>query len=174
LKLFKLFSSQPGKVLSSGHAVSYLQEKEVIETQWLNGLSMWRVRFARHYGKNLPSTPYAACEDLIFSYPLSKVGTLLYVPEARAAFQSHEKSKFDSIEVLRAASLWRYYFVTHNNELSFKWFYFSQIPRSIFAIRKTKDGKTRLFFGLITLNLKILYNYIRKGSPVILLNELRN
>jgi len=54
LKLLKLSSSQPGRVLESGHATSYLQETSVTETQWLNGASMWKLEHAKNYGIDLP------------------------------------------------------------------------------------------------------------------------
>jgi len=172
LEVLKLTSRHPGRVLSSGHAVSYLQENKVLETQWLNGASMWKTAHARSYGLNLPSTPYAACEDLIFSYPLSKLGRLLYAPQAIINFQDNETSNFDSFEVLRAASLWRYYFVTSHKELSFKRFMWSQIFRSIYAINREKDEKKRLFILLLILNLRIIKSKMQRVPPATLLNEL--
>lgn len=174
LKLFMLSSSFPGKVHSSGHAASYLQEQRVIETQWLNGASIWRMEHARNYGKDLPSTPYAACEDLIFSYPLSKKGTLVYIPDAKVNFQDSEMSQFDSFEVLRAASLWRYFFVNSHGELSFTRFFLSQVVRAIYAIKQSKKSKVKLSIELIKLNLKIMKSYLTKIPPHDLLNELKN
>ena len=42
-RLLKLYSNQPGKVLSSGHASSYLQSDSIIETQWINGASIRKI-----------------------------------------------------------------------------------------------------------------------------------
>ena len=174
LELSKLSSSRPGEVLRSGHATSYLQETIVIETQWLNGASMWRVEHAKNYGRDLPSTPYAACEDLIFSYPLSKQGTLIYVPQAKLNFQDNQLSDFDSLEVLRAASFWRYYFVAKNKELSFRWFFLSQFVRSLYAIKKANSKRLSLSLDLLRLNVKLVRNYLKDVSPNVLLNELKN
>jgi glycosyltransferase involved in cell wall biosynthesis len=174
LELFKLSSSYPGKVLRSGHATSYLQETSVIETQWLNGASMWRIAHVKNYGIDLPSTPYAACEDLIFSYPLSKQGTLIYVPESKLRFQESQLSDFDSLEVLRAASYWRYYFISIHRELSFVWFSLSQIARFVYAIKKAKVKRLRLALELFRLSVTLVRSHFAGVSPNVLLNELKH
>ena len=171
-RIFKLSSNLPGKVLISGHATSYLQSKNVIETQWLNGASIWRTRHVWHYGDGLPSTNYAACEDLIFSYPLSKIGTLIYVPNAKLIFQSEDFSKLDSMEVFKAASFWRHYFVSCHKELSICWFFISQIARTLFLIQKSEDKGVRFFRELIHLNLKLLTSCITGRYSPSLLNQL--
>jgi len=174
LKLLKLSSSQPGRVLESGHATSYLQETSVTETQWLNGASMWKLEHAKNYGIDLPSTPYAACEDLIFSYPLSKQGTLIYVPESKLRFQESQLSDFDSFEVLRAASYWRYYFISKNQGLSFRWFFLSQIIRSLYAIKKAKVKRLGFLLDLLRLHINLMRSHFAGVSPNILLNELNH
>jgi hypothetical protein len=159
-------------VHSNGHAASYLQEQSIIETQWLNGASIWRMEHAKNYGKDLPSTPYAACEDLIFSYPLSKKGTLVYIPDAKVNFQDSEMSQFDSFEVLRAASLWRFYFVSTNKELSLGYFFLSQLMRTIYAMRYSKDPKLVLSLKLIELNWLMVKTAIMGAPPEELLKGL--
>jgi glycosyltransferase involved in cell wall biosynthesis len=173
-RLFKLSSNMPGKVLSSGHASSYLQSDSTIETQWLNGASMWRAEDARSYGLNLPSTPYAACEDLIFSFPLSKKGTLLFTPEPKVFYQDTELSQFDSFRVIEAASLWRFYFVSMHKELSLGYFFLSQLMRSIYAMIYSKDAKSTLLLELIKLNWAMVKTVIIGGSPKELLNRLNH
>lgn len=137
-ELFGVVSKPIGCVLSSGHAVSYLQSEITIETEWLNGASMWRVDLLELYGRDLPSTKYAACEDLIFSYPLRKFGLLLYVPNATMHFQDIEKTDFNDIGVLKYASYWRYFFVKQNVELSLFKFAISEFGRTLFAFRDSK------------------------------------
>jgi GT2 family glycosyltransferase len=174
LEFFKLSSSRPGEVLSSGYATSYLQETSVVETQWLNGASIWRTKYARNYGMNIPSTPYAACEDLIFSYPLSKRGTLIYVPEARAMFQDNELSKFNSFRVMEAAALWRFYFVSKHKELSLGFFFLSHLIRTLYAMLNPQDPKLMLLNNLMALNWKLFQAIITKRDPRELLSELRH
>lgn len=149
-KSLQLWSEDPGRVLKSGHATSYLDSKSVVSTQWLNGASIWKSELVGQYGKGLPSTPYAACEDLIFSYPNSKIGTLIFIPNAKVNFQSLELSPYDNFEVIKAASYWRYFFVLQHQELSIRWFFFSQVVRSIFALLRTKESKIRLMKDLFS------------------------
>jgi len=172
-RLFRLSSNELGKVLRSGHANSYLQSGCVIETQWLNGAAIWRTEHARNYGKDLPSTLYAACEDLIFSYPLSKKGTLIYVPEAKVNFQETELSDVDSFRVIEAASLWRFYFVSKYKELSLNYFFLSQVIRIIYAVVNSDELSFSLFGKLIKLNWKMLKCKFTGRSPEVLLSELK-
>jgi glycosyltransferase involved in cell wall biosynthesis len=172
-RLFKLSSNLPGKVLSSGHASSYLQSDSIIETQWLNGASIWKVERAKDYGRDLPSTPYAACEDLIFSYPLSKQGTLIYVPSAKVDFQDTEVSNLDSLEIFKAASIWRLFFITKNKELSFSWFFLTQILRSFYVLKKGESRRLSLSLELFKLNVELTRNHLKGVSPNVLLNQLQ-
>jgi glycosyltransferase involved in cell wall biosynthesis len=171
-QLLKLSSNKPGKVLSSGHASSYLQEKSVTETEWLNGASIWRTERARDYGIGLPSTPYAACEDLIFSYPNSKIGTLIYVPKAKVDFQESELSQLDSFPVMESAALWRFYFINEHKEMSFGWFFLAQIIRAFFAVSRSRDDKLKLIKKLFGLNLKLLKAQLTAIQPKSLLERL--
>ncbi len=172
-RLFKLSSNLPGKVLSSGHASSYLQSDSIIETQWLNGASIWKVECAKNYGSDLPSTPYAACEDVIFSYPLSKQGTLIYIPSAKVDFQDTELSNLDSLEVFRAASIWRLFFITKHKELSFSWFFLTQVLRSFYVLKKGKSKRLSLSLELFRLNAELIRNHLKGVSPNVLLNQLQ-
>jgi glycosyltransferase involved in cell wall biosynthesis len=171
-RVLQIASGEPGTVLKSGHAVSYSQAKTVIETQWLNGASMWHVSVLETYGLGLPSTPYAACEDLIFSYPLGKRGKMIYCPEAHLSFQDGELSNFDSATVFEAATFWRYYLVKNNPELSIWRFQISQIGRIIFALLNTENGKRKLGMKLIKAQAQMYMSILRRESPVDLLNRL--
>jgi GT2 family glycosyltransferase len=172
--LFGIKTNPPGRVFKNGHASSYLQEKEVIETQWLNGASLWKSECLDTYGNGFTSTRYAACEDLIFSYPLSKLGKLIYAPNAKLHFQESELSNFDSIGVMEAAAYWRFYFVSTNKELSRWSFAFSQIGRALFAIIKTKEHKFQFILGMIRIEISIVSSILKKKDSKDLLNRLVN
>lgn len=173
-RFFGIRTNPPGRVFKNGHASSYLQEKEIAETQWLNGASLWRSDYLYSYGKGLPSPSYAACEDLIFSYPLSKVGKLIYAPNAKLQFQERELSNFDSPEVMEAAAFWRLYFVSRHDELS-KWFFaFTQIGRAVFAIFRTKKNKLHMIQKMIRIEVKIIQAIRKQKNPNNLLNQLIN
>lgn len=172
--IFGIKSNPSGRVFKNGHASSYLEQKKVVQTQWLNGASLWKTEFLGTYGKEIPSTSYAACEDLIFSYPLGKIGKLLYAPNAKLQFQESELSDFDSFNVIEAAAYWRFYFVSMNKELS-KWsFAFSQIGRAFFAIIRTKKQKLKFILGMIKIEINIVSSILMKKDPKHLLNQLVN
>lgn len=173
-RLFLLDSKKPGRVLASGHASSYLQQTETTRTEWLNGVSMWRIGFARDYGMNMISTPYAACEDLIFSYPLSKIGTLLFIPSANVEFQEGELSDFNSWKIFRSASIWRYYFVCKNKELSKAAFFWSQIFRTLYFISHSKENKIKVSLLAAKLNFRIATNALSCRDPLLTINWLSN
>lgn len=160
-----------GRVLKSGHATSYLQSDKTIQTEWLNGASMWRTELLSHYGHGLPSTKYAACEDLIFSFPLNKYGKLIYVPESKLSFQDNEFTDFDSHEVIKAATFWRYYFVKTNPRLSVFKFLISQVGRVSYATVRKKSKRTVFLFKMLEIHAHLLSNLIRKRSPLELLVE---
>lgn len=170
--IFGIASTPLGKVLVSGHAVSYMQSNKTIETEWLNGASMWRTQLLKLYGKGLPSTKYAACEDLVFSYPLRKLGKLIYVPEAKIYFQDEEKTDFDNVEVLKYASYWRYYFVNQHNELSKFEFAKSEIGRTLFAALNTKPKDLVQYFRLFYHIMKVLLFILFRRNPIRVLESM--
>lgn len=169
--LLGLSAKPQGKVLKSGHATSYLQSENTIQTEWLNGASMWRTELLSHYGQGLPSTKYAACEDLIFSFPLNKYGKLIYVPDSRLSFQDHEFTDFDSFEVIKAATFWRYYFVKTNPRLSVRAFLISQIGRVFYATVRKQHKRTVFILKMLQIHWHLLLNIVRRRNPLELLVE---
>jgi GT2 family glycosyltransferase len=169
--LFGIHTNSPGKVLRNGHATSYLQMEEVTNTEWLNGASMWQKSVLKSYGQDVPSTKYAACEDLIFSYPLHKIGQLIYVPQAKLAFQDYELSDFDGLTVFESASYWRYYFVCQNGLSRFAFFY-SQFGRILFAVAQKRNGRVSTFLKLIRMQFPLLRSCIERKPSELLLEEL--
>ena len=171
-KLFRIDSNRPGCVEKNGHANSYLHEETVIETQWLNGASMWRTSCIYTYGEGIPSTRYAACEDLIFSYPIGKLGKLLYVPTAKLSFQDLEFSDYDGMDVMKAAAYWRFYFVSSYPEFS-KWnFLFTQIGRSAFSTFNSKEMKRKKLTALFQIVIEIAFAILIREDPKKLLTKL--
>lgn len=173
-RLFLLDSSKPGRVLASGHASSYLQQNQITSTEWLNGVSMWQISFARDYGKDVISTQYAACEDLIFSYPLSKIGELIFAPNANVEFQGSELSDFNSWNVFQSASIWRYYFVCKNKDLSKAAYFWSQFFRTIYLMTQTKENKLRLCVLSGKLYFRLALNALLRKDPRLIINWLSN
>lgn len=135
-RVLGLDGKSPGRVLSSGHATSYLDALDDLQTNWLNGVSMWRLDKAKKYGVGVPSARYAACEDLIFSYPMSKQGKTVFSSKAKVFFQDHDLTDFESVEVFRNAAYFRLYFVQVNADVSSSRFLIAQLARTIYASAK--------------------------------------
>jgi glycosyltransferase involved in cell wall biosynthesis len=143
--LFLLYKKKPGHVLSSGHATSYQESDQPAFTEWLNGVSMWRRESSVNYSLIDINPKYAACEDLIFSYPESKLGKLLFLPQSRVTYQDLETTNFENIQVIESAAFNRMFFVLSNSELS-KWkCAWSQVGRGLYAIAvKDENGSRNL------------------------------
>jgi len=94
--------------------------------------------------------------------------------KTKLRFQESQLSDFDSLEVSRAASYWRYYFISKIQGLSFRWFALSQIIRSLNAIREAKVKRLGLSLDLFRLNVKLVRSHFAGVSPNVLLNELKH
>ena len=147
-RLFFLNASAPGKVLESGHPVSYLSSKEIIETKWLNGISAWSSQSLPSYGSDYLEARYSAFEDVIFSYSQSKFGQLIYVPEIGVDFQPTMATNLSNPIVFESASYWRLKFILANNEFSKPKYLWSQIGRSIFFIASSKETPKKLAMSM--------------------------
>jgi glycosyltransferase involved in cell wall biosynthesis len=150
-RFFCLTNSEPGSVLPSGQGVSYLHSPEPIFTSWLNGASVWRIEAANDYLYSVPSSMYAACEDLVFSYQQSKKGKLVYVPSAEVEFQDAEPNDYNRDQAIKSAAAWRYFFVKSNPELSLTKLFISQVGRLVFIVVKNHKNLKALIAGFVTL-----------------------
>lgn len=142
-RLFGINNQPAGVVLSNGHATSYLEQQEPTETQWLNGASMWRVEAISNYGSHGISSKYAACEDLIFSYPIGKKYLLVYCPSAKIEFQKSEKTDFENPAIYVSALYWRYFFILKHKEFSIFRFNLAQLGRLIFGIVQNRGRRIK-------------------------------
>jgi len=133
-RLFCMGTEPRGRVLRSGYNTPAVGVAADIRSEWLiGGATGWRkdILLSRE-NEEIPSR-WAITEDLIFSYPLHKIGEQLYVcASARAAHIDDTPTETFSAGVFRgnAAVLWRYLFVTSHPELSqllFFWMIFGQI-----------------------------------------------
>jgi glycosyltransferase involved in cell wall biosynthesis len=118
LSILGLYSSKPGLVLKSGHAQNYQNSKSDIETEWLNGISIWRFDSLTKYGSGFPEINYAAYEDVIFSYKVSRVARLMFAFNVNVVNQGKEKNIPLTVTQFKAGSYMRYLFVSENENLS--------------------------------------------------------
>jgi glycosyltransferase involved in cell wall biosynthesis len=147
-----LDAKESGRVLKSGHGTNYLVSIDAIETQWLNGASMWRSPEVMAYSSAVPSSEYAACEDLFFSYHQHHQGILIFSPNAKIMYQEGEVTNPESPKVFVSAAYWRLAFVRRHSELSIFRFFVAQLLRTFFAINKTSHKRARIYlFSLLGL-----------------------
>lgn len=164
-RFFGINNQPAGQVLKNGHAISYLEQQSMTETSWLNGASMWRVEKISTYGSHGISSRYAACEDLIFSYPLGKESALLYCPNAKLDFQVVEKTNFENPAVYIAALYWRYFFILEHQEFSILKFNFTQLGRLLFGIKQNSGGRIKFFSKVFPPTLKVAIDSWHKREP---------
>ena len=163
-RAFLISDAKPGKVLKNGHASSYLESPSILGTEWLNGASMWRRIEIDEYGANLISTQYAACEDLIFSYPKNMHGDLIFVPSAKVDFQHKELTDFENFQVFKSAALWRLFFISTNQGFSRILFLYTQLGRLLYASFKTKDSRFTFFTKAMLFWLQLIYLSFAKAK----------
>lgn len=170
-RALRLSSGSPGRVMSSGQGVSYLENTKPIFTEWLNGASIWRIQSALDYTSLVPSSRYAACEDLVFSYKQSKKGKLLFAPEARVIFQQIEPNNYNSGQVIISATAWRYFFVKSNPELS-KWqLMYSQLGRLAYILLTQPWNQDAIRAGIWSVK-QLFISVSRDKEPMYLINKI--
>ena len=166
LSKFFLLSGEYGEIKRSGHACSYMLAKSIIKTQWLSGASAWRFDFASLYDSIHPFSKYAAYEDVIYSFGMSKLGDLRFIPDLKVEFQQEYPDDVPPLMAFVSAQYWRYYLVKSDKYFSVVQFFWSQIGRSLFYLISTKG----LYFGIVLkVNWKILKCEILRGNPSELL-----
>ena len=164
-RIFILSSATPGSVLKSGQAVSYLDETSCIRTEWLNGASIWQRDTAIAYRKLTSSSKYAAYEDVMFSYPQSKVGHLIFSPNSVLVFQESSATDFEAKDVYESAAYLRMSFVLNNSDLYPILCAWSQVGRSFFAAKQVGFFNLKYLYFLSQINLRLFLVAI-KMKPI--------
>ena len=110
-----------GRILRSGYNVPISPTPANIQVDWLcGGATVWRQDIVSTHHHSEIQAKWAICEDIIFSYPLSKTFKLYVCADARVLHEhvyDHNK-KVDHRFYGRAATLWRLHFVSSNPVLS--------------------------------------------------------
>ena len=151
LYLVKLYSSAPGDVTKSGHPQLYLNQNDVCEVKWLNGLSIWARKVTDQYFDVPFISDYAAYEDVIFSHEVNKKFQLLFAFDIFVQDQILENYRPLTSKQFTAGCYARYYFVDTNPDMSKSWLMIGQIIRNIdFILRSRNEGTylTRIFMTL--------------------------
>lgn len=173
LKIVRLHSDSPGAILKSGHVQKYLDSKVNIYTQWLNGLSVWRYDVVKNYNPEFSRIDYAAYEDVLFSYRISKQHKLLFVTDIYANSQTLEKFTSLSARQFKAAAYMRFLFVAENPELSKISMLFSQFFRTLDFIMSGDQGLSivdRTTYSL-RIFIDLTFSIFTRINPIQLLNK---
>lgn len=107
-----------GKVTSDGRNLDYTTSRLAITTEWLNGISMWNRSILYRYDFPYLDSKYSICEDLIFSYSVSRLGKIVFEPLCQFSFQLDAPKLVNSFDEFRANAYWRTFFVLSNSNLS--------------------------------------------------------
>jgi len=173
LKIVGLYSSTPGAILKSGHAEKYLGSTSTIYTQWLNGLSVWRYDQLKNYNPKFTRIDYAAYEDVLFSYRISKQHKLLFISDVHVYSQTLEKFTSLSTRQFKAAAYMRYLFVTENQELSKFLMLFAQIFRTLDFIISGDQSLSMLKRSTYSVRIYIdlIFSALIRVNPIQLLTK---
>jgi glycosyltransferase involved in cell wall biosynthesis len=170
----------PGTILRSGYNVAIFPASQDFKSQWLcGGATVWRQDILKKYANNSVSSKWAICEDIIFSYPISKKFPLYVCANAKVRHEhvyDHVKN-MKYVYYGRTAVLWRLYFVTCHSELSlafFLWMIFNQIiSRLFFGIVCFKMSDIQYAFGQIEGIVLGVVSVISGVSVLSLLDDYR-
>jgi hypothetical protein len=176
LKFFDLHSNIPGTVTKSGHAQSYLDSPVDLEVQWLNGISVWNSKVLTLYPAITTNTPYAAYEDVNFSYKVSKNFRLLFAQKIKVINQRMEGHTPLTINQFVYGGYLRYKFVFANIELS-KWrLLAAQLIRGLdFTFRSNESSKIIVRFkASLSLWVNLLILVIKNKNSEELLKAIES
>jgi hypothetical protein len=158
-RVLRLSSGTPGKVIRSGQGVSYLESSKPIYTEWLNGASMWKTESALDYTNFVPSSSYAACEDLVFA------------PDAKVLFQDTEPNDYNRSQAIISSTAWRYFFVKSNPELS-KWqLMYSQLGRLAYILVTQSWNQDAVRAGIWSVK-HLFVSVASDKEPMYLINKI--
>lgn len=159
-----------GKVLSSGRAIPYSNSKSEISVKWLNGLSAWRHSTINEFKHEAIENNYAAFEDVMFSYQVSKQHKLIFNPKLKVFEQENSKNSPADLEIYRTSWQHQLFFVLKFKDLSFSWFvvdfilsiffmFISLVKGNILIKNKIIREAIIFFFWLIRNRKRLLNDY---------------
>jgi len=116
-----------GTILPTGYNVPISPTSKNIKTQWLcGGATVWKKTILENHINTEVQSKWAICEDIIFSYPLSKKYPMYVCSKAQVRHEHvyDHNAKVDHRYYGRTATLWRLHFVELNKTLSKKLFFY--------------------------------------------------
>jgi len=176
LRPLGLYSNKSGSVLASGHVQNYQELLNDTDTQWLNGVSAWKFKTLKDYNTGFSKIDYAAYEDVIFSYKVSKSNRLFFASSVSVISQNIESYRPLTFTQFKAGAYMRYLFVKKNKELSVTMLLTAQLVRSIDFIKNGDPNISMLsrFIKSSFIWIDLLLDVITKKNPVNLLTKRYN
>lgn len=120
-ELLGLSAPEPGRVLRSGATTSNCSVPNDVRVQWLcGGATVWKLDVLREHPHREISGRWAIAEDLIFSYPIGRQCPLYVCAGARVVHEHVFDYATKSLPRFhgRTRTLWLFYFVEANRDLS--------------------------------------------------------
>ena len=176
----KFIKSFAGKVIESGRNLSYLREEKMIPTDWLNGLSIWTNKVLLEFKHVEMDNYYAAAEDLIFSYQVSKKYKLFFCPMIKVYEQNNDVVQSESAELMQISMQHKLFFVLNNENLKKSFYvidlFFEIIIRTCNLVKGNIKNRLQVIYVLLRLLVIIILNYWRlsenQNFKKKLLNEI--
>ena len=142
--IFNIFEKfgifKPGSVLLNGMCVQYSNLKKLTKVSWLKGgLSSYDLSKVKKiiYNRTFPKIKWSVCEDLIFSYYLSKKYKLLVCCSAKVQVLKKTVNNLDIKNEYYMGKLYSQnlkYFINLNKDLSLSLYAISSVGLSFFGI----------------------------------------
>ncbi len=172
--IFCLSTNPPGIVRFNGYNTSYIQERSVIYTSWLNSASIWRRDIAKSYDVPMENVAHALTEDLIFSHSVSKKWRLIYNPNAIINLQKKSEETFNNNQLRYEQLYHNLYFVLLNSEISKIGYFWSSLGRFIKSASLDTKNSSSVKSDLLDLIdvLKLLLT--NKSAKYVFENRIRN
>ena len=150
-KFFLSSDKNLGQVNKSGYNASYMSSREVIETQWLNGASIWKAELAKKYNVPFDKIRHAIGEDLFFSFQNLKYGKLFFSPSSKFIFQKYPEDHFQLTYFVLHTYI-QLFFVLTNKELSVLAFYWRFLGSTINAMINKDLRSLKFLTDMITIS----------------------
>lgn len=167
-KLFNTNSESVGRVLKSGNVSAWRKNLKYKKVQWLHGGCVsWNLEYCKDiFNRNYPLIEWSVAEDLLYSYRKSKKYDLIITNKVKISYlEKNILNKNLSNQFIRGflhAKIIKN-FVTHEEELSLFFYYYSMIFSSILGIFKTLIfldlNKLLMFLGRFLGSISRTYQY---------------
>ena len=161
-----------GKIQNSGRATNYMFDDRV-ETEWLNGVSIWRQKYLALYILPILDSRYAAYEDVNFSSKVAKHATLIFEPSLEVCEQVNHSQPVTNLSHFKYITLWSGFLVCNlesTNLLSYKILTFFRWIIFLKNMSKFKQSTLSSFLILNAFVFRIfkLSNNKRRASQAII------